>query len=108
MTSTAKLFEQALQAVEPRARSKSSRIAELLPSIEEAQRRGFSQAHVARALATVGIEVTVPVLASYLHRLRRRQARTATTTPPASTTTLFAAPQAASSPSAAGFAAAKP
>jgi hypothetical protein len=78
MNSTAAtLFDEALQALEPSARSKCSRIAELLPRIEEALRLGYKQAYVAKALAAAGIEVTAPVLSSYLRRLRRRQSHAA-------------------------------
>jgi hypothetical protein len=76
-------FQERLKEIEAEgARSKSSRLAELLPEIEAALSKGFSRAHVVDALKAEGIAVTPSLLSSYLQRFRHRQ-RSAFTTPSA-------------------------
>jgi hypothetical protein len=66
-------FQQRLQEIEAEgARSKSARIAELLPEIEAALAKGFSRAHVVDALKAEGLELTPSLLSSYLQRFRQR------------------------------------
>ena len=51
-------------------RPTSRRIAELLPDIEAARAKGFSRAQIVEALKAEGIEITVSMLSTYLHRLK--------------------------------------
>ena len=76
-------FQERLNEIEAEgARSKSARIAELLPEIEAALSKGFSRAHVVDALKAEGIDLTPALLSSYLQRFRQRQ-RSALATPSA-------------------------
>jgi len=76
-------FQERLNEIEAEgARSKSARIAELLPEIEAALSKGFSRAHVVDALKAEGIDLTPALLSSYLQRFRQRQ-RSALSTPSA-------------------------
>lgn len=76
-------FQERLNEIDAEgARSKSARIAELLPEIEAALSKGFSRAHVVDALKAEGIDLTPALLSSYLQRFRQRQ-RSALATPSA-------------------------